>query len=171
MQFTIGCLAGWLVTGWSQARPELTNYLISCFRQFICAAPRRRQQCVLETVAWAIIPLERGKQVGRQPVLALAQTSCGITQCQWSALPVSDRWRGLPNAFGLTSSLVNEWSPSSSSDTSTSSSCNPFFGSQVILFSFFSRLRALANQQLTWDDKSLLEREKRTQRDKRLYLG
>ena len=35
----------------------LTNYLIACCRQFICAAPCRRQQCVLVTVAWAIIPL------------------------------------------------------------------------------------------------------------------
>ena len=60
-----GCLA-------NPGEPELTNYLISCFRQFICAAPRRRQQCVLETVAWAIIPLERN-QVGRQPA-----TSAGI---------------------------------------------------------------------------------------------
>ena len=36
----------------------LTNYLIACCGQFICAAPSRRQQCVLVTVAWAIIPLE-----------------------------------------------------------------------------------------------------------------
>ena len=62
----------------------------------------------------------------------------------------------LPNAFGLTSSLVKELSPSSSSsDTSTSSSCRPFFGSQVILFSFFNLLLALANQQLTWDNEKL----------------
>ena len=40
---------------------------------------------------------------------------------------------------------------SSSSDTSTSSSSNLFLGSQVILFSFLRRRRALANQVLTFN--------------------
>ena len=112
----------------------LTNYLIACCRQFICAAPMRRQHCVLVTVAWAIIPLGLGKQVGGD----LLWTRHRVLWCECN----------LPNVFGF-SSLMNELSPSSSSDTSTSSSCKPFFGSQVILFSFFNRLLALANQQLT----------------------
>lgn len=45
--------------------------------------------------------------------------------------------------------LSSSRSLSSSSETSTSSSSNLFLGSQVILFSFLSRLRALANQVLT----------------------
>ena len=53
------------------------------------------------------------------------------------------------------SSLQNELSLSSSSDTSTSSSSSLFLGSQVILFSFFSLLLALANQVLTYNSWSL----------------
>ena len=141
----------------------MTNYLIACFRQFICTESRRRQQGVLVTVAQTIIPLERR---GKRQVVAegggLDFLPCSL---QFGIGLVFNKWkivlrlyiffgfiRNLPNTFGLTSSLVKELSPSSSSDTSTSSSCKPFFGSQVILFSFFNRLLALANQQLTWGE-------------------
>ena len=46
---------------------------------------------------------------------------------------------------------------SSSSETSTSSSSNLFLGSQVILFSFLRRRRALANQVLTCQNKKETE--------------
>ena len=55
-------------------------------------------------------------------------------------------------------SSLKEVSFSSSSETSTSSSLRPFLGSQVILFSFFSRRRAFANQQLTYNMEPVVKK-------------
>ena len=121
----------------------LTNYLIACCRRFILSAPLGCQSRVLETVVWAIIPLEK--------------YTAGLWEA-WlpTSLLIAKLVAFLPNAFGF-SSRVKELSPSSSSDTSTSSSLRPFFGSQVILFSFFNLLLAFANQQLTCKKNRQLE--------------
>ena len=140
----------------------LTDGLIACCRQFICRAPREGASALVNRCSdnYTIREeSERGQVYGDrlgggfgfppmlqfgfgfQQVLKLCSSSL-VFVCVWKE-------RNLPNTFGFTSSLVKELSPSSSSETSTSSSCKPFFGSQVILFSFFNRLLALANQQLT----------------------
>ena len=135
-------LCNLLVAKWLPGQPrragadELFNFVFQTI--YLRGAPKAPTVCF------------RNRCLGNYTIREEPGRETASNQCwYWWDLTLQCSGRGLPNAFGFTSSLVNELSPSSSSDTSTSSSCKPFFGSQVILFSFFSRLRALANQQLT----------------------
>ena len=139
---------------WTRDPGRAFDELFNCVLQtiYLRGAPKAPTLCFSDrwlVAARAIMPLDSRGWPGRDRAAC-----CCSNKLSGAA---AARWRGgeggrrhSPNAFGF-SSLVKELSPSSSSsDTSTSSSCKPFFGSHVILFSFFSLLLALANQQLTW---------------------